>query len=57
MPESPRGGVGTVCLDRPAQPQSMSQLDLEELAEIGTGCSPSGLVLQGDHGCTLAFNR
>ncbi|XP_044085291.1 rho GTPase-activating protein 8 isoform X3 [Neovison vison] len=34
MPESPRGGVGTVCLDRPAQPQSMSQLDLEELAEI-----------------------
>ncbi|XP_059043212.1 rho GTPase-activating protein 8 isoform X2 [Mustela lutreola] len=34
MPESPRGGVGTVCLGRPAQQQSMSQLDLEELAEI-----------------------
>lgn len=35
MPGSPRGDIGTVCLGRPAQQQSMSRLDLEELAEIG----------------------
>uniref|UniRef100_A0A8I3NMP7 Rho GTPase activating protein 8 n=1 Tax=Canis lupus familiaris TaxID=9615 RepID=A0A8I3NMP7_CANLF len=31
----PRGGLGTVCLGRPARRQSMSRLDLEQLAEIG----------------------
>lgn len=36
MSRSPRGGVEAVCLDHPAHQQSMSQLDLEELAEIGT---------------------
>uniref|UniRef100_A0A8I3NW71 Rho GTPase activating protein 8 n=1 Tax=Canis lupus familiaris TaxID=9615 RepID=A0A8I3NW71_CANLF len=30
----PRGGLGTVCLGRPARRQSMSRLDLEQLAEI-----------------------
>ncbi|KAM7116817.1 rho GTPase-activating protein 8 isoform 1-T1 [Molossus nigricans] len=36
MPRPPRGGITTVCLGHPAHPQSMSRLDLEELAEIGT---------------------
>ncbi|XP_032272364.1 rho GTPase-activating protein 8 [Phoca vitulina] len=34
MPGSLRGGIGKVCLGRPAQQQSMSRLDLEMLAEI-----------------------
>nr|XP_025873223.1 rho GTPase-activating protein 8 [Vulpes vulpes] len=34
VPGSPRGGLGTVCLGRPAWWQSMSRLDLEQLAEI-----------------------
>lgn len=34
MSRSPRGGVEAVCLDHAAHQQSMSRLDLEELAEI-----------------------
>lgn len=39
MPGSSGGGVWTVPPGRPTPQQSMSGLDLEELAEIGTVCS------------------